>query len=377
MLDRIKQFRFARTAAQLAAWSAPLLPRQRALSAAFIASLLAVLYWGLIASDRYVSEAHVIILRTDLSGEQGKEGLSSAVAEQMLLRAHLLSVDMLGKLDARLGLRAHYSDRRRDVISRMWSRDTAMEWFHRHYLSRVSVELDAHRGVLVILTQAYDPKTAKAVADALVEEGERYMNAEAHRLARQQVAFIEKQVADMSQRAMEARHAVLDFQNRNSLVSPQGTAENLAAIVNRLEAQLSELQTRRSAMLGYLMPGSANIVELDQQIAAVEKQVTRERGRLASTNGKTLNRTVEEYQRLQTEAAFADDLYKSAMVVLEKGRVEATRTLMNVSVLQSPTLPEYPLEPRRIYNIVMFILATLLVSGIAHLVAAVIRDHKD
>jgi len=43
------------------------LRRRRILSAALIASLLAAIYWGLVASDRYVSEAHVIIQRTDLT----------------------------------------------------------------------------------------------------------------------------------------------------------------------------------------------------------------------------------------------------------------------------------------------------------------------
>jgi capsular polysaccharide transport system permease protein len=48
-----------------------------------------------------------------------------------------------------------------------------------------------------------------------------------------------------------------------------------------------------------------------------------------------------------------------------------------MAVLQTPTLPEYPVEPRRVYNTAVFILTILLVAGILHLVAAIIRDHKD
>ncbi|TAL41192.1 MAG: chain-length determining protein, partial [Methylovulum sp.] len=40
------------------------------LGSAFIAALLSVLYWGLIASDRYISEAHVIIQSTDMVSGQ-------------------------------------------------------------------------------------------------------------------------------------------------------------------------------------------------------------------------------------------------------------------------------------------------------------------
>lgn len=386
MIGRLRQHRIAVATTRLAGWAsgwlAPALLRRRTFGAAFFASLLAALYWGLIASDRFVSEAHVVIQSTDLGAGPTVDFTSllggvGGGSEQLLLRDHLLSVDMLNKLDARLNLRAHYSDWRRDPLSRLWWGDVPVESFHRHYLSRVTAEMDDYAGVLVIKAQAYDAETAHAITAMLVEEGERYMNAMAHRLAEEQVAFLERQVADMSGRAMQARQALLDFQNERGLASPQSTAENVAGIVNRLEAQLTELQTRRSAMQGYLMPDSSNLVELDLQIAAIEKQIAREKGRLASPAGKALNRTVEEYQRLQLDAEFAQDIYKSALVALEKGRIEATRTLKKVSVLQSPTMPQYPLEPQRLYNIVVFVLVALLIAGVVHLIAAIIRDHKD
>jgi len=199
----------------------------------------------------------------------------------------------------------------------------------------------------------------------------------AHDLAQNQVEFLEKQVGEMGARANQARQALLNFQNKKGMVSPQGTAENLAAIINRLEGQLSDLRTRRAASLGYLMPDSSTVVEMDQQIAAVERQIDKERDKLVSPGGKTLNSTVEEYQRLEMEAEFAQDMYKTALAALEQGRIEASRTLKKVSMLQTPTEPQYPLEPRRLYNTIVFILIALLLAGIAHLVAAIIRDHKD
>ena len=387
MIDRIRQSVPGRAVARAVDWvhdwAAPTLMRKRVFGAAFIASVLAGLYWGLIASDRYVSEAHIVIQRTDLSSGTSLNigtllgSASPSNQDQLLLRDHLLSVDMLKRLDEKLDLRAHYSDSRRDPISRMWFEDAKLERFHDHYLSRVIVEFDDYTGILLIQAQAYDPKTAHAIATMLVEEGERFMNDLAHNLAQAQVGFLEKQVGALQQRVIQARHTLLDFQNRNRLVSPQGTAENLAAIVNRLEAQLTELKARRSAMLGYLMPGSAGIVELDLQIAAIEKQAQAETARLAAPNSKTLNRTVEEFQRLQMLAEFEQDVYRTALVALESGRVEATRTLKKVSVLQQPFEPQYPIEPRRVYNFVIFVLLALVLAGTIQLIVAIIRDHRD
>lgn len=357
--------------------------RRSLFGTAVLLSLVAAFYWGIVASDRYVSEAHIIIQRTDLSGNQAVDfsgllgGGGSNNADQLLLSDHLLSIDMLKGLDAKLDLRGHYSNWRRDPLSRMWFKNTPMEKFYLHFLSRVSVAFDAYTGVLVISAQAYDPETAHAITAMMVEEGERHMNAMANALAEEQVGFLERQVDELSTRAIHARQAMLDFQNSNGLVSPEGTVQTLEGIIGNLESQLTELQTRRSALLGYLMPDSPSVAEVDLQIAATEKQIGREQNRLTSPEGNTLNRSIEEFQRLEVEAQFSQDMYRSALVALEKGRIEATRTLRKVSVLQSPSEPEYPMQPRRVYNVVVFFIVSMLLAGVLQLIALIIRDHRD
>lgn len=352
------------------------------LAVLIVAIFLASLYWCVLASDRYVSEARVVVNRTDLSNGQTLDfasllGGGSGGRDQHLLRDHLLSVDMLNKLDAKLKLRDHFSDSSRDWFSRLRAPDIEQEWFHEHYLSRVHVIYDEVGGVLSIKAQAYTPEMAQAIATMLVDEGELYMNEMAHQLAREQVAFLEKEVAQMGERVLKARRTVVSFQNDKGLISPKGTAESLSAIVSRLEAELSELKTRRSAMLGYLSKSAPDIVQIDMQIAANEAQIKQEGERLTSPKGKALNRALEQFQRLEVEAEFAQDIYRTALVALEKGRVEATRTLKKLSVIQAPTLPQYPLEPRRAYNLAVFIMAALLLVGIAHLIVTIVREHKD
>ena len=348
-------------------------------------SLLVSVYWLIFASDLYVSEAHVIIQRTELNGSSTPDIgslLSGAVSgpnasDQLLLRDHLLSRDMLVNLDVRLELRKHFSDWRRDPFSRIWFDDMPLERFQAYMAGRMLVDYDEYTGVLVIRALAFDPDTAYAMGAALVEEGERHMNGMAHALANEQVGFLEGQVRQLSERSMAARRSLLDFQDRNALSSPASAAQTLEGIIGRMESQLSDLQTRRTALLGYLVPASPSVKELDLQIAATRQQIDMEGKRLASPDGNTLNRRLEEYQRLELEAVFAQDLYKTALAALERGRIEAIRTLKKVSVLQAPSRPEYPLEPRRFYNTGVFLLISLLVAGILNLVVVIVRDHRD
>jgi capsular polysaccharide transport system permease protein len=383
MTDSTPTTAIAATASTTRPAPIPLWRRHPVFAAAIVASLFAAFYWFMVASDRYVSEARVIVQRADLSGGQSMD-FSSLIAgtggtnrnDQLLMRDHLLSMDMLRKLETQLKLRQHYGTQG-DWLSRLWSPEAPMEVFMAYFRSRVSVELDEYAGVLSVRVQAYTPEMARDIAQAMVTEGEATMNATAHALAREQVEFLTREVNTQGERAKRARTALLDYQNRKGMVSPQAAAETVAAIISRLESQLTDLQTRRTSQLGYLQPDSATIVELNLQIDAVQRQLTTEKSRLTAPGGKTLNATVEEFQRLQMEAEFAQEIYKTSLVALERGRVEATRTLKKVSVLQSAGLPEKPQQPLRLYNTIVFIITALLIAGVLQLLGAIVRDHTD
>lgn len=351
---------------------------------AMLICLLGVLHWGVYASDRYVSEAHIVIQNTDVAVAQPSDfaGLLSNLGgggrtDQLQLRDYLLSSDLLRAIDRKLHLKAHYADRRHDLLSRLWSKDAPQEVFHEYAQRRISVEFDDYAGVLVLKCQAYDRAMAHAITQAMVAEGERYMNEIVHRLAKNQVAFLERQVEIRGEQALKTRQDVVAYQNKHGLVSPQSTAESVSGLVNKLEMQLIDLQTRRAALSSYLASDSAAVAEIDAQIAATRRQMQAEKGKLTAASGKGLNRTIDEFQRLQMDAQFAGDIYNTALMGLEKGRIEAIRTMKMVTVLQSPSLPEYAQEPRRLYNILLCVLITLALAGMIQLLLAIIRDHRD
>lgn len=353
----------------------------------WMSALLAALYWLLIASDRYVSVASIIIQKTDIQATQsfdftqvlGGIGGASTRPDQLLLREHLLSIDMLRKLDERLHLRAHYSDGRWDLLSRMWRSKPEIERFYEYFQSRVHIEFDDHAGVLRISTQAYDPQTAFAVTTMLVEEGERFMNQIAHELITVQTNFLSSQVQLAHERLMEARSALLNFQNQKGLVSPAATVASINAIIASLEGKRTELQTQLAAQLVELEENHHQIQRLRQSLEAVEAQIEQERSKLAAPGDEklSLNYTVEEFQRLEMDVTFAQDVYKTALVGLERGRMEATRTIKKVSILQTPVFPEYPEEPRRIYNAVVTLLFAGIAAGTLKLLEAIVKDHVD
>ncbi|HEX7035949.1 MAG TPA: chain-length determining protein [Pseudomonadales bacterium] len=344
-----------------------------------LAILGAAFYWSLIATDRYVSEANVVLQsarlpQTELSVSSILSGGMSG--DLLMLRDHLLSVDMLKKLDDALDLRAHYSSDAIDWFARLGD-DVPMEHFHDYYLRRVEVELDEYAHVLRIKASAYDPETAHAIATMLLEEGEAHMNLLGQRLAAEQVEFIERQVADLRKRLDQALENLLAYQNEQGLLSPTATAEGVSSIISALEGELASLEAQRRALGKSQSPRAPAMVRLQSQIDALEAQIRAERARLAARSGSALNRLAADYETLQLQVDFAREMYSSALAALESTRVEAARSLQQVSVLQSPTRPEYATEPARLYNTTVFAILALLGGLIAHLLAAIVHDHRD
>lgn len=101
---------------------------------------VAVIYFGLIASDRYVSRAELVVKQADqikmLPDALSMLGIGGSNHEDILLiQDYLKSPDLLSKLDKELGLKAHYQSHKVDYFSRLpadVSREQFIEYYRNH-----------------------------------------------------------------------------------------------------------------------------------------------------------------------------------------------------------------------------------------------------
>ncbi len=175
----------------------------------------------------------------------------------------------------------------------------------------------------------------------------------------------------------EARDALLAYQNEYGLVAPTQTVEAIFTTVSRLEGELAVLKARITALSTFQSDSSPELRRLKAEATALEQQVNIEKRKLAQESGNALNEVSARYETLELRATFALELYSSALTTLETTRVEAARKLKQVSILEYPTLAEYPTRPDRGYNITVFTIFALLFAAIAQLIVTVVRDHRD
>ncbi|MCD6003909.1 chain-length determining protein [Halomonas sp. IOP_6] len=348
---------------------------------AFLAIALVSFYWFIWAEERYVSRATVVlespqIATPEFSLSSLMGGGSGNTHDLLLLREHLLSVDMLRLLDEQLDIRQHYNEHG-DIFAKLRDPNVPIEDLHKYYLRRVEVELDEYAGVLNIRVQGYTPEFAHDMAALLLEAGENHMNQMGHRLAEEQVRFLEQQMIRLEDRFRETRTELLEFQNEYGLVSPTSTVESINQVVATLEGDLARLQAQRNALASFQSSQSAELRQVERSITALRDQIVEQRDRLAQATGDSLNRVSAEYETLELQAQFAQETYSSALAALENTRLEAARQLKQVSVLQSPLFPEYPTEPNRLYNSSVFAIITIFLAFILSMIMMIVKDHRD
>jgi capsular polysaccharide transport system permease protein len=348
----------------------------------FLLAIVIAIYWFFIASDRYVSTANVVLespqvnAQTELNFQAILTGGGSA-SDMLIMRDYLLSVDMLNKVELNIGFRQHYSQKDYDYISRLKEVNAPLEILHKYYRSVIDIELDEYSKILRISVTAYDPAYAKKLLAYLLEEGEAQMNEMGKRLASEQVNFLEAQVENLAYKLSQSRKEILDFENKNGIASPENTLETIGSVIYALESELAILKADKIAYGKYQSENSSQMQKINSKIGALEEQIKLEKRKMAVTGGEALNVLTAEYQALEMKLEFSKESYSSALAALESTRIESIRKLKQLSILQSPTLPEYSNKPDRLYNVIVSWLFIFILFVITHLVYVIIRDHKE
>lgn len=345
--------------------------------------LIMALYWGAFSSERYVSESSIVLdspqintpslnFQTLLTG-----GASATRSDMLLLRDYMLSVDMLRKLNQELDIRKHYSNSEIDWFTRLTDSRQSIEELHEYYLKRIDVAFDEYSQLLRIKVQAFDAETTYQIGVFLINEGEAHMNKMGQRLAREQVAFLEHQVEELRGRFDQDLATLISFQNESGLVSAEGELQSIGALIANMHGQLANLTAQLTAALTYQSVGSAEVIRLKAEIEALKDEISEQRTSLAKRTGGALNVLSSEYQILEMNVQFARESYSSGLAALQATRIEAARQLKQVSIIQSPSQPEYAVEPKRIYTILVITILTLLLTLILQMIVMIIRDHQD
>lgn len=343
------------------------------------------LYLGLFAADRYVSESVVAVRQA--GGESSPlpgaamllAGINPASHEDTLyLKEFVHSRGLLALLEPKLKLREHFHQAGTDWPFQL-AADASLEDFVDYYRRRIEVEFDDRSALLKVRAQGFDPAFAQQLNRAILEESERFVNESSHRIARERLRFAETELGLAGKRLQTSKNQLLAFQYRHRLLDPTLQAQAAGALTAELQASRSRLEAELNGLLAFLRPDAYQVEALKARIAALDKQIATEGNRATKDDkrGQRLNALAVEFQSLQLQAQFAQDGYKLALGAVENARIDATRKIKSLLVVEPPSLPETADYPLRAYNLGTLLALCVLLFAITRLVLATIREHQD
>lgn len=349
---------------------------------ALLPTILAVLYFGFIATDRYVAVAQFVVRTAakpnGLSGLGSllhMAGLSNSDDDTYAVQNYMTSLDAVQQLEQKLPLREYYGRPEADFIARYPSLfyGTSLEQFYDYLQWMISVVYVPATGITTIRVEAFRPEDAQAIALALLDLGEQLVNRMNERIYNDAVSVAADEVNHDQQRLVAAELDLTSFRNKEMMIDPDRSSLIVTELIARLESEVSQTKAQLTALTAS-SPNSPQLGILRERITALQAQILQQRSQI-SDQSTGLARKLAVYEQLSLQRKFAENILATASSRLETARVEAQRQQLYLDRIVEPSKADYPMAPESLRMVATVFGLNILGILVAWLVSAGIKEH--
>lgn len=325
-------------------------------------TLAGAIYYGLIASDRYVTEARFAIRPAIGAVEKATPdsvGTNSGVASQMVAQdtlityAYIHSRPMVEILEKQLPIREWFGRDSIDYLSR-FDTEKPIEKFLKYWKQRVDVEVESGSGIMSLTVEAFDPDESLAIAKAILKESERMVNELSTTARNDALAESNRELKLADERLRKVSVAVRDLRNREGVLDAQKSNEANLKVVSELRAGRINLAVQLAIGQRDLGPESRRIMDLKQQIRDIDDNIARIEKASATQDPeqkRVLSEALTRFEALENERKNATKYYEQVLSAHERARIIAARQVEFFSPIVQPVRAESSTQPRRILMI--------------------------
>lgn len=348
-------------------------------------TLLAAIYYGLIASNIYVSESRFVVKSPDQKKSQVSTlanlvqttGLSGGQEQTNEVLTYVQSRNALKALEKNARIREIFSDPSADFISRFPQpfSSSSFESLFKYYGKMVEASLDTETSTAVIKVKAYNPRDAYLVNLKLLELSEDLVNRLNGRAQSRGILEAQRQVDLATRRAQAARTALSEYRNSHEILDPAKQAVGVLEIANTLTAERAALQAQLENMRR-LTPSNPSIPALRGRIAAISTQINSQDSRVVGT-GNGIASKVGGYENLLVEQEFSTQSLNVASAALVTARADSQRQQFYLERVVDPDVPDQALMPKRLISVIVIFAACLCLYFIAWMFMVGVLEHNS
>lgn len=345
---------------------------------------LSVFYYGLIASDQYISQSRFVVKSTGARGGQMSTlanliqttGLSRGQEETNSVLDYVRSRNALSDLEKRMDVRAVFASPAADRLARYpfpFYDPAKFENLYDYYQGKVETHLDNETGLAVLNVRAFDPADARRLNAQLLDLSEGLVNRLNERAHRQAIAEAERRVREAEARVRTARITLAGFRNTQDLIDPEKQAGGIFEIVTQLTGQRAAMQAQLDQMVR-TTPANPVIPNLRGRIAAVSKELDALSSRVVGSDSAIASK-LGGYENLLLEQEFAAQMLTAANASLEQARTEAQKQQFYLERVVEPNQPDLALYPKRLVSVLTIAGVALCLYFIGWMLVVGILEH--
>ena len=355
-----------------------------ALVVILVPTIFAAVYYVFIAADQYAVEARFSVRGASSVGSSdilglvtGHTGSGSTTADSYILMDYLVSRPMLEKLGTQVDIFEIYGSEKSDFITAL-DPETPIEDVVEYWKKMISISYDTTSQIIVMEVKAFTPKDAELIADTVLNLSDQLVNdlSEQERSDALRQANSELKLKQIELK--EIRRQVRDFRDREKIIDPSKTAEAQFETQSGLEQEITKAEAELRAKSQYLDETAPSLQMLRTRIASMRSQISQERLKISEEGGmdqQSISQLIQTYRDLLMDQEFAEKAVTSAMVAVEKARLEANSRQRYLVTFVKPSVPEIALYPKRAMNILITFIVSALIWAIGVLMFYSVRDH--
>jgi len=350
-------------------------------------------YIGFVKTEKY--ESRTVVTIRDLSSKQSVASIGSMILGQgdvkrqqdsELLILYIKSREMYERLDREFNLTRYYAGEKIDPIQRLYPDAPLAPWrldrenLLKNYQSDLDTLYDNLSGTLQIAFYHADPLVTKRIVQRIVEYSGTALNSFDKENAAILVKFLKQQEERYHKRYVESIKKIIQFQNRVGLIDPEINIQAKSELLAQLESELIKMEVEYQAKRVRLTPNSTELKVLKKQLEKIRQKINALKSTLAGGGGKKgmkLNQDKFAFELLKSELAFNRELYRQTLIKLEDAKISASQNAKNLIVVVRPTLPEQPMRPDKVREILSWMFVLVFLFGIIRVSVALLREHKD
>jgi capsular polysaccharide transport system permease protein len=353
----------------------------------FIATVIiptacAILYFGLIASDVYISESHFVVRSPQKPATSGfgailqSAGFSRSDDDTYTVHDFMRSRDAMSQVNAQIPLQKAFREGA-DIFSRFnpIGLDGSNESLHRYYQKQIGLDLDSASSISILRTRAFNPEDAYQMNQMLLKMGETLINQLNERGRQDMIHFANSEVKTAAENAQRSALSLASYRNDQRVFDPE---KQSALQLQQISKMQEELIANRAqlAQVQAVSPANPQIPSLQKRIGMLQAAINSEMSKVTGADNSLTNKSAE-FTRISQDALLADKQLALALTSLEQARNDAQRKQLYLERIVQPSNPDKAIEPHRLKGIFATLILGLIAWGIATILLAGVREHQD